>query len=393
MSNSMSKIIDSNNTSHNGDAGALYPSAYYSLENIEPIPFDTISAFMARYNNRFFSSIILEVVDNKDGTATLTWRDDAGRPGGYYRYYYGGSSNDTNYDSPKTYTATINDPSVPKAFKVEYYDADDVLIATSNTITKTITGDTDGASFNARLVSAGRTLNEDEAGFSHTYAKMLRDAGLTANKVEFSLMGWGVGAANLLRFYSGSAIDYGTNTHNVAGKVTLGPSGAININLIPSVNGYAGFFFYRHNSVATATNDMFLSGGSGGETVLVLPYYGALAYVCYGGAQGSQQKTGTANGNPGLFFGSRASATAQEFSRNTTSGKTVISNAAISGTTGIPTETLALGCYRNTNNNYSAFSQNQYCLWGYQKAYLTTTQRDDLIDIMISWLLDLGWIT
>lgn len=251
----------------------------------------------------------------------------------------------------------------------------------------------DAAAFNARVASAGRTLTYLESQANHRAGRDLATAGLTSSKIEFGLLGWANQTANLLRFFSGSATDYGTNTHNAAGKVTTGAAGAINTGFIPSVDGFAGFMFYRVNTLATATNEVFLSTNGGINNILVLPHYGAASYACYGGPQTTQQVAGTTQTGAGLYFASRASATAQQFSRTTSGGgTTVINNSAISGTTGAPDETLALGAYKYTGNLYTGFAQSQYACWCYQKAYLTSTERDALISIMMTWLTDLRWI-
>jgi hypothetical protein len=252
--------------------------------------------------------------------------------------------------------------------------------------------DIDAAAYAVRLASAGKTITGAEAATNSKYARQLSSAGLTSSKIEFGLLGWAVQAANLLKFFSGSCTETGTNTHNVAGKVTTGAAGAILTGLIPNTTGFQGAGFYKVNTSPSATARIDMAAVQAGRVVCVIANYNSTYYACYAGPQSTEQVTGTGINPAGLFLAARSSTTGQRFSRTTSGGTSTINNAAISGSGLLPTCEVPLGSY-NSDGTHMLFSQSEYAFWVYLKTQLTTTERDTLIDIFIAWLLDLGWIT
>jgi hypothetical protein len=191
--------------------------------------------------------ITLTVTNNGDGTATATWTDSVVRTEGYYAtVYLDGPGDIVAYNAAKTYLATINNPA-PKAFSIEYYDGDDNLIATSNTVTKTITGDTVGAAYGAILQGT------DGVSLSSNYAPEmalisgLRTDGIFSKLKAALLFGYGNTAScrrELISLAQGT-IPGGTVTAN-AGYVAFSSNGRIRFpaalnTLLLSVNsqGYA----------------------------------------------------------------------------------------------------------------------------------------------------------
>jgi hypothetical protein len=353
------------------------------------------------------SGLLLTVTDNGDGTATLTWTafpkaiEDLPSADNYRVLVNGAFVTDIAIVTPQTltYDHTVNDPSTPYTFQVKLLRYDDDLEdyvevgQETNIVSKTITGDSDAAAYDARLVSASKTPSASEKLANATWAKALRDAGLTSDKVELMLLGWANQSANLLRFFSGSATEVGTNSHAVATCVTTGASGAINPGLIPSSNGFAGFGYYKKStSVGSGSRIDMGAGTTAVGVVYNIANFNGQAVACYGGPQTTQQVTTTGQTLPGLYSMVRSSATTQSFARVTSSGTTVLTASGISGTTGAPSHAPLLGGL-NSTGTYSNYSNADYSLMFYVKQYLTATERDDFHDIIIAWLLDLGWIT
>jgi hypothetical protein len=252
-----------------------------------------------------------------------------------------------------------------------------------------VTIDPDAAAYIARM---GAAPTAGQTAVLSTLATGLRTAGLTSSKIDFGLLGWANQTSNLLRFYSGSATNVGTgNVHNVSGKVTTGAAGAISTGLIPATVGFAGCGFYKVSTTASAAK-MDMTAVDGGVGIIYhLVNFSGTGYAAYGD-QTTQQVVQVGQTAAGLYAMSRASATAQRWSRTTSGGTTLLEGTNISGTVPAINEALALGA-RSVDGSYDLFAEGEYCLWYYQKAFLTSTERDDMIAAFMTALLGLGWVS
>jgi hypothetical protein len=253
--------------------------------------------------------------------------------------------------------------------------------------------DRDALSFMRAVESAGRVTTISEQRAVNRISIGLRDGGLPSSKVEIGLTGWGVAAANALKFSltGETPILVGTNTHG-AGGLTFGAAGYMNLKLNPFVDGCAGLGCYIKNTISPvgAKADMAATTADGTSAWDLLLNYSGSYYIDYHNSS-TGRVTGIGQTLPGLYTSQKLTSTTQRFIRTTSSASTTISSAGISGSN-LPNLDMVLGGV-NVANIVGDFSQGTYACWLYAKMILTATEWNTINSVLIRGLLDLGWIT
>lgn len=347
--------------------------------------------------------INLNATNNGDGTASLTWNSYPNFPDPGSDYWEiqlatdGTTFNavDTVVAAAGTYTHTVNNPSQSNTYRLlAFEDAGDTVIYTSEEFGPlVVTGDTQATAYNSALNMAGRMPSAGESAANQEAFSNLRLAGLGSPNIEVVLTGWAVAEVNRLKCFSlTSCSEFGTNTHAVGG-LTMGSDGYFGSGLTPSVDGWAGFACYIKSTSAGGADIEMGSNQTGGNSQLLSINFTGTYFLDYGNGTTARVTAASGQTLPGLYSMQKLSATTQRFQRFTSGGTTTISSASYTSSTAKSNREVFFGAFNDSVSGAAFFTEKEFACFVYTKTTLSTTEWDDLNDIIIAWLLDLGWIT
>jgi hypothetical protein len=296
------------------------------------------------------SGLRITVTNNADGTASVNIFDKT-RTEGEYQYFVNDVLTWTEpYNGSFPVVLTINDPSQAYSFRVEYYDDGPTLVETSNTVSKVITGDTDGAAFVAYQESLGYTFGAGEADAWQNWFADNRSDGILSKIAEAAFFIFGNNNYNrsLLINRSAGSFPAGTATAS-SDRVTFSSSGYFSFvrtlaGMGLTSSGHGSFVIFPTSISDNSGSDIGAVGG-GGETRQACRNTGTLGYFRMGGTTDGTNSFEAVNVTSytaaGMWVSSRSSSSVAVVKYyDWTTISTVASTSGFSGTT-FPTNTLA----------------------------------------------------
>jgi hypothetical protein len=359
---------------------------YYNLADVQLLASNIVT---------LISPIVLSVTDNADGTATLVWTDSTTRTEGYYEFFLDGlSQNSGDFDAPKTAVIDVNDPSAPKSFYITYNLVDATLIATSNTVTRTITGDTAARDWITLQEAAGYTFTSPQRTGAHTAFSSLRSGNRLEHLYLVNLFCMGTSARNLIPFYNPLGLTPTFNggiTHNSKSITYNGSTGYFNSGFTPSTHGWTkGSFALGYYLAAVVAADNSAIQGCLSSLIGTIQLATRFSGVGSFADSGLDRMTATSNGTKGIRDFIKTSSTNAYLSHYTGSVSTLASKTDCSDANiTIPTNQVIFGARANGGGVESYGTETHGLIWIGGNG-MTTADRDAVDAIFYDLLVAFG---